>query len=82
MLSAKIFEDISAKLSDAANSSPAKDIEMNMRALLTHSRAKLELATRRVHLIHTQVFICTRQMLFAPEARVAGLETRRNSAAK
>ena len=66
MLSAKIFEDISIKSSEAANSRPAK----------------LELTTKEVRLIHTQVFICTRQMLFAPEARVAGLETRRNSAAK
>ena len=66
MLSAKIFEDISIKSSEAANSRPAK----------------LELATREVRLIYTQVFICIRQMLFAPEARVAGLETRRDPAAK
>jgi BMFP domain-containing protein YqiC len=82
MLNAKIFEDISIRSSKAANSIPVKGIEKNMRTLLTQRLARLELVTRELFLIQTQVFICTRQMLFAPEARVAGLETRRDSAAK
>ena len=32
MLNAKFIEDITAKLSAVANSSPAKDLEKNMRA--------------------------------------------------
>jgi len=82
MLNAKIFEDLSARLSEVANSSPAKDIEKNMRALLTQGFAKLDLVTREEFDVQTQVLTRTREKLTELEARVAELEAQRNTAAK
>ena len=82
MLNAKIIEDISSKLSAVANSSPAKDVEKNMRALLAQGFAKLDLVTREEFDVQTQVLARTREKLAALEARVAELEAQRNPAAK
>ena len=79
MMNPKFFEDISAKLSSVANSGPAKDIEKNMRALLTQGFAKLDLVTREEFDIQTQVLTRTREKLTALELRVAELEAERNT---
>jgi BMFP domain-containing protein YqiC len=78
MLNAKVFEDISAKISEAANSGPAKDIEKNVRALLAQGFAKLDLVTREEFDVQAQVLARTREKLAALEARVAELEAQRN----
>jgi BMFP domain-containing protein YqiC len=78
MLNAKIIEDISKKLSAVANSSPAKDVEKNMRALLAQGFAKLDLVTREEFDVQTQVLARTREKLAALEAHVAELEAQRN----
>ena len=77
MLNAKVFEDISAKLSAAANSGTAKDIEKNMHALLTQGFAKLDLVTREEFDVQTQVLARTREKLTALEARITELEAQR-----
>lgn len=77
MLNAKIFEELSAKLSEAVNSSPAKDIEKNMRALLAQGFAKLDLVTREEFDIQAQVLARAREQLTELEARVAELEAQR-----
>lgn len=77
MLNAKFFEDISAKLSTMASSSPAKDIEKNMRALLTQGFAKLDLVTREEFDVQAQVLVRAREQLTALEARIAELEAQR-----
>jgi BMFP domain-containing protein YqiC len=82
MLNAKIFEDLSAKLSAVANSSPARDIEKNVRALLAQGFAKLDLVTREEFDVQAQVLARTREKLAALEARVAELEAQRNTAEK
>lgn len=82
MLNAKFFEELSAKLSAAANSSPAKDIEKNMRALLTQGFAKLDLVTREEFDIQTRVLARAREQLTLLEARIAELEAQKNSSAK
>jgi BMFP domain-containing protein YqiC len=78
MLNSKLFEDLSAKLSAAANSGPAKDIEKNMRALLAQGFAKLDLVTREEFDVQAQVLARTREKLTALEARVEELEAQRN----
>lgn len=82
MLNAKIFEDLSAKISAVVDSSPAKDIEKNMRALLTQGFTRLDLVTREEFDIQSQVLLRAREQLSALEARVAELEAQRNTAAK
>lgn len=78
MLNAKVFEDLSAKINEAANSGPAKDIEKNVRALLAQGFAKLDLMTREEFDVQAQVLARTREKLAALEARVAELEAQRN----
>jgi hypothetical protein len=77
MLNAQIFEDISAKLSAVAESGPAKDIEKNVRALLTQGFTKLDLVTREEFDIQAQLLARSREQLAALEARVAELEAQR-----
>ena len=79
MLNAKFIEDISARLSAAANSGPAKDIEKNMRALLAQGFAKLDLVTREEFDVQAQVLARTREKLSALVARVAELEAQRTT---
>ncbi len=74
MLNSQIFEDISAKLGAAVNNSPARDIEKNMRALLTQGFSKLDLVTREEFDIQAQVLARAREQLAALEARVTELE--------
>jgi BMFP domain-containing protein YqiC len=78
MLNAKIIEDISSKLSAVANSSPAKDVEKNMRALLAQGFTKLDLVTREEFDVQTHVLARTREKLAALEKLVAELEAQRN----
>ena len=82
MLNSKLFEDLTAKLTEAANSSPAKDIEKNVRALLAQGFAKLDLVTREEFDVQAEVLARARQQLTVLEARVAELETQRNTASK
>jgi BMFP domain-containing protein YqiC len=79
MLNAKAFEELSAKLSAAANNGPVKDIEKNMRALLAQGFAKLDLVTREEFDVQAQVLARTREKLAALEARVAELEAQRGT---
>ena len=77
MLNQKFFDDLSAKLNEVVNKSPAKDIEKNMRALLMQGFAKLNLVTQEEFAVQSQVLARTREHLDALEARVAELEEQR-----
>lgn len=74
MPNTKIFDDLSAKLSELVKNSPAKDIEKNVRALLMQGFAKLDLVTREEFDVQAEVLARARQQLTALEARVAELE--------
>ncbi len=71
------FEDIQAKMQQAIESSPAKDIEKNVKAMMTQGFAKLDLVTREEFDIQAQVLAKTRAKLDALELRVAQLEAQR-----
>lgn len=77
MLNAKIFHDISDKLHEAVNNSPAKDVEKNMRALLAQGLSKLDLVTREEFDVQSQVLAKAREQLLVLEARIAELEAAR-----
>lgn len=82
MLKTKIFDELSAKLNEAVNSSPAKDVEKNIRALLAQGFSKLDLVTREEFDIQAQVLARAREQLTALEAKVAELEAQRSTNAK
>ena len=76
MSETRIFEDLSAKVSEFLAASPAKDLEKNLRALLSAAFAKLDLATREELDIQAKVLARAREKLTELEARVAELEAR------
>jgi BMFP domain-containing protein YqiC len=71
-----IFNDLQAKINEALESSPAKDLEKNVKALMTQGFSKLDLVTREDYDIQTQVLAKTREKLEALEKRVAELEAK------
>ena len=74
MLNEKLFQDVSAKLSELIANSPARDLEKNARALLTGFFSRLELVTREEFDVQSQVLRRTREKLEQLEAKVAELE--------
>ncbi|HEV2608954.1 MAG TPA: accessory factor UbiK family protein [Noviherbaspirillum sp.] len=70
------FNDLQAKISQAIENSPAKDLEKNVKAMLNQGFSKLDLVTREEFDVQSQVLAKTRAKLEALEARVAELEAR------
>lgn len=68
------FNDMQAKLHEAFQNSPAKDVEKNVKAMLTQGFSKLDLVTREEFDVQAQVLAKTRAKLGALEERVAALE--------
>ena len=68
------FSDMQAKINQALENSPAKDIEKNVKAMMSQGFAKLDLVTRKEFDIQAQVLAKTRAKLDALEERVAALE--------
>jgi BMFP domain-containing protein YqiC len=76
MLNPKNFDELAAKIGKAIENSPAKDIEKNVRAMLTSGLARLDLVPRAEFEIQAQVLLKTREKVEALEARLADLEAR------
>ena len=70
------FNDLQSKVNQAIENSPAKDIEKNVKAMMTQGFSKLDLVTREEFDIQAQVLAKTRSKLEALEARVVELEAR------
>jgi BMFP domain-containing protein YqiC len=70
------FNDLQNKISQAIENSPAKDIEKNVKSMMTQGFAKLDLVTREEFDIQTQVLAKTRAKLEALETRLAELESK------
>jgi hypothetical protein len=77
MLNTNIFNDLSEKLHEVVNSSPAKDMEKNIRALLAQGFSKLDLVTREEFDVQAQVLARAREQLTALETRITELEAQR-----
>ncbi|BBU26443.1 hypothetical protein BTHE68_01770 [Burkholderia sp. THE68] len=71
-----VFNDLQQKMSDLFKNSPAKDVEKNMKAMLSQGFSKLDLVTREEFDTQTQVLVRTRARLEELEKRVAQLEQR------
>jgi BMFP domain-containing protein YqiC len=72
------FNDLQGKIHQAIENSPAKDIEKNVKSMMTQGFARLDLVTREEFDIQAQVLAKTRAKLDALELRLIELETRLN----
>jgi ubiquinone biosynthesis accessory factor UbiK len=70
------FQDIQSKIGEMFRNSPAKDVERNVKAMLTQGFARLDLVTREEFDVQAQVLARTRTRLEELERRVAMLEQR------
>jgi ubiquinone biosynthesis accessory factor UbiK len=69
-----IANDMQTKVGDAIRQSPAKDLEKNVRGLMTQGFQKLDLVTREEFDVQIQVLAKTRAKLEELEAKVSALE--------
>jgi BMFP domain-containing protein YqiC len=70
------FNDLQGKINQAIENSPAKDIEKNVKAMMTQGFSKLDLVTREEFDVQAQVLAKTRAKLEALELRITELEAR------
>lgn len=77
MLNQKILDEIGSKVSEVLASSPAKDMEKNMKAILSGIFARLDLVSREEFDVQKEVLARTREKLIHLEERVAALEKER-----
>jgi len=70
----RIFDEVSARVSEVLAAGPGKDIEKNLRVMLSSAFSRLDLATREEFDVQANVLARTREKLLALEARVAELE--------
>jgi BMFP domain-containing protein YqiC len=68
------FNDLQGKINQAIDNSPAKDIEKNVKAMMSQGFSKLDLVTREEFDVQSQVLAKTRAKLEALEQRLAELE--------
>ena len=68
------FDDVQARITQAMENSPAKDMEKNLKAMMSQGFSKLDLVTREEFDVQMQVLARTRAKLETLEARVAELE--------
>jgi BMFP domain-containing protein YqiC len=76
MLNTKAFDDLAARIGKVIENSPAKDIEQNVRAMLSSGLARLDVVPRAEFEVRAQVLLKTREKLEALEARLAEIEKR------
>lgn len=69
-----VFNNLQARIGDLLKNSPAKDVERNVKAMLTQGFSKLDLVTREEFDTQAQVLARTRARLEELEKRVAELE--------
>src|SRR6185295_19430140 len=76
----KFFDELGAKIREMLADSPARDIEKNLRAMLTAAFARLDLVTREEFDVQSEVLARAREQLARLEARLAELEKTQSSA--
>ena len=70
----KLLDDLNRKVRELVEASPAKDLEKNVRALMSGAFSRLDLVTREEFDIQQEVLKRTREKLGQMEAKVAELE--------
>lgn len=79
MLNQKAIDEITSKVNEVLASTPARDLEKNLRAMLAGAFARLDLVTREEFDIQREVLTRTREKLEALEAKIAELEKGRQA---
>ncbi|MBP9712080.1 MAG: accessory factor UbiK family protein [Sterolibacterium sp.] len=77
MLNQKLLntlDTVSSRIAELAAQTPAKDIEKNLRALITSQLARLDLVTREEFEIQTALLARCQERLAVLEARLAEFE--------
>lgn len=74
MTKSNFFNDLQSKIGQVIENSPAKDLEKNVKAMLSQGFSRLDLVTREEFDVQTQVLAKTRAKVDALEARLAELE--------
>lgn len=74
MIKSNFFNDLQNKIGQAIDNSPAKDLEKNVKAMLSQGFSRLDLVGREEFDVQTQVLAKTRAKVDALEARLAALE--------
>ena len=69
-------DELAARIGQALQNSPAKDIEKNVKSMLSSSLTRLDLVPRQEFDVQREVLARTREKLEVLEARVAELEAR------
>ena len=72
----KLLDELNRRVSDLIAATPARDIEKNLRALLSSAFSRLDLVTREEFDVQQEVLRHARETLQQMEARVAELESR------
>jgi BMFP domain-containing protein YqiC len=75
-MDSKAFDDLAATIGRAIEMSPAKDIEKNLKTMLSSGLARLDLVPRAEFDVQAQVLLKTREKLEALEKRLAEMEER------
>lgn len=76
MQGTRFVDELTAKMNELVAASPARDIEKNLRALLTSGLARLDVVTREEFDVQAKLLARTLEKLAALEARLAALERR------
>ena len=69
-----VAEDVQNKIGDAIRQSPAKDLEKNIRGLVSQGFQKMDLVTRQEFDVQAQVLAKTRAKLEELENKIAEIE--------
>ncbi len=81
MFESQTLDDFAARIRKAFDTSPAKDLDRNLKALLQSGLSRLDVVTRAEFELQREVLARTREKLEALEARVAALEAGPGAAA-
>ena len=74
MTKSTFFNDLQGKIGQVFENSPAKDLEKNVKAMLSQGFSRLDPVTREEFDVQAQVLAKTRAKVDALEARLAELE--------
>ncbi len=79
MIDPKFFDDLAARINTMIAASPLKDVEKNLRVMLTSALERLDLVTREEFDVQREALNRARERLAALEAKLAELEARNKS---